>query len=54
MGEWFVTPDYIKGERVFIVCRDNLRNGKRETIGSFDKRERAEEFADALNHKEAV
>ena len=49
MGEWRVSPDYVKGARVFVVYRDDPGTGKRETIGTFDDRDRAEEFADALN-----
>lgn len=54
MSDWQVTQDYIKGEKVFVVYRDDLRTGKREQIGSFDKEDYALEFANALNHKEAV
>lgn len=54
MTDWKVMQDYVKGEKVFVVYRDNLRTGKREQIGSFDRYDHAVEFADALNSREAA
>ena len=40
---WEVEPDYVNGEKLYFVCREG------ERIGTFDNRERAQEFADTLN-----
>lgn len=51
MTEWYVTPEYHLGEKIFAVVRDD-QQGRREMIGTFDDRKYAQEFATALNGRE--
>lgn len=43
---WEVKPDYVNGEKLYFVEKDGNR------IGTFDDRDRAQEYADILNGEE--
>lgn len=51
MSNWTVSNEYHMGSKVYVVFRENDR-GQKEIIGTFDEKERAQEFADALNKNE--
>ena len=43
---WTVEPDYVNEEKLYFVVKDGNK------IGTFDNRERAQEYADMLNGRE--
>lgn len=57
MSEWMVSTTYAGFEKLFQVYRLKDKNepdhsGNREIVGTFDIKERAQEYADELNRRE--